>query len=173
MGLFHRCSIGRLLAIVAILAVNLAAWRALSDIAPSLPFGFALSGPVLQVGLFCLVGSRGRVRGFWFGFVMAGLAAASSHIYLFVPGALFQHVWSEYTWRAHYVMASINITSTGRYRGDAVYPVAIALIQGLPQLLIALAGGMLAWLISAGATSANYNWRHFRARDFEGAEADR
>ncbi len=109
MGLFHHCSIGRLLAIVAILAVNIAAWRALSDIAPSLPFGFALSVPVLQVGLDCLVGSRGRVRGCWFGFVMAGLAAASSHIYLFVPGALFEHVWNEYTWRVHYFMGSVHI----------------------------------------------------------------
>ncbi len=53
-----------------------------------------------------------------------------------------------------------------------MYPVAIALIMGLPQLLIALAGGMLAWLISARATSSNHNWRHFFARGFDGAEAD-
>lgn len=173
MRLFHRRSIGTRLKFVAIIAVNLAAWRSLSEIATSLPFGFALSGPVLQVGLFCLAGSRGRVRGFWSGFVMAGLAAASSHIYAFVPGSLGGALWTRYIIEAHSFMRSINVVSTGRYEGDPVYPVATALIMGLPQLLIALAGGMLTWLISAMSTPSIHNRRLFRARDFEGAEVAR
>ena len=78
-----RFSIAKLMVIVGVVALNLAAvqfWSPSSE--PSLFTGRFLMSIALQVGLFCLIRSRRTgYRTFWWGFVSFGLAALITSIY--------------------------------------------------------------------------------------------
>ena len=59
-----QISIFALIAIVALIALDLAAIRFLMDYDSESLLGIALSGPVLQIGAFLAVWSRNRARAF-------------------------------------------------------------------------------------------------------------
>src|SRR5947209_18664618 len=67
-----RFSIGRLMIVVGLIALNLSAVRAFVSIEPWLLIGVAPAGLALQLAAFRLIRSRGRARAFWAGFLAAG-----------------------------------------------------------------------------------------------------
>jgi hypothetical protein len=72
-----RLTISKLTVVVAVVAVNLAAGRALlAD--EAMLYGVGLSGLTLQLASFRLLRCRGRSRAFWRGFVLAGAATLMS-----------------------------------------------------------------------------------------------
>jgi hypothetical protein len=73
-----RFSIGRLMIVVGLIALNLSAGWALLAIEPWLLIGVAPAGLELQWAAFRMIGSRGRARAFWAGFLAAGTLAAWS-----------------------------------------------------------------------------------------------
>jgi hypothetical protein len=158
-----RFTIAKLMVIVGIVAFNLAAtqfWSPSSS--PSLFTGRFLMSIALQFGLFCLILTRRSGYGtFWGGFVMFGLAAAITSIYidLFSPAdsELFnlmdQYLASTFDLLERICMVipdpyfrstarTALVVSDNRFISHFIYD----FISLLPQLFIALSGGCLASL---------------------------
>ena len=163
-----RFSIARMMAIVGVIALNIATARILFAYEPELLIGVGLGVLVLQVGLFRLVRGRGTNRAFWVGFIVCGLITMTTLVWamLFpevvglsstgvlerVPGSTMWTIWYGY---ARFVSEPIlvpMITYSGidpdvSNLGGILIAGARAVIWFLPQLLIAVAGGLLAGLI--------------------------
>ncbi len=158
-----RFTIAKLMVIVGIVAFNLAAiqfWSPSSS--PSLFTGRFLMSIALQVGLFCLIRTRrSRYGTFWRGFVMFGLAAAITSIYidLFSPAdsELFdlmdQYLASTFDLLERICMLIPDPYLRSRARTALVVPdnsfvsnLTYDFVSFLPQLFIALSGGCLASL---------------------------
>jgi hypothetical protein len=166
-----RFSIGRLMIVVGLIALNLAAGRVLFSIEPWLLIGVAPTGLALQFAVFRLILSRGPARAFWAGFLAAGLLAAWSlvgamlfrtsvnvginrttgqRITFTTPG----YRGADYAWAAwrNYLelvmnaLARLPSTAGILQRDDAAEAIAGVVVAFLPQFLIALACGLLAWL---------------------------
>jgi hypothetical protein len=60
-----RLSIAKVMAVVAVFAINMAALRSLHSYDEDLDQGIALAGFALQFGVFQSIRNRGRVRTFW------------------------------------------------------------------------------------------------------------
>jgi hypothetical protein len=88
-----RVSIGTLMIFVGVAAVDLALGRAIHAYHRGLLPGIALSGLVLQVGLFRMIRGKGMVRAFWAGYIAAGALTFSS---LLFPGSRFWTAWYTY-----------------------------------------------------------------------------
>jgi hypothetical protein len=158
-----RFTIAKLMVVVGIVAFNLAAvqfWSPSSE--PSLFTGRFLMSIALQVGLFGLIRSRRRgYRTFWRGFVICGLAAAITSVYidLFSPAnsELFD-LMDQYLSSTFNLLERISLLIPDPYfRSRARTALVVSdntfishfiydFVSFLPQLFIALSGGCLASL---------------------------
>lgn len=158
--------------VVAVIAMNLGAARILYFYNTEILIGVALSGLALQAGLFQLVLGRGRNRAFWSGLVVFGLLAMSSLVWAMLfpevigiafdkngvimvhrtPGSFLSTVWSSYAgFVSNHVIEPV-LESRGfplrinpdSYSGGALLVSVRAVVRFLPQMLIAVIGGLLA-----------------------------
>ena len=136
---------------------------------PSLLTGRVLTGIALQIGLFRLIRSRqSRTFTFWIGFEGFGSAAAMTSIYCdffyFLPGGdsklgdindfylvnmyellvKFCRMIGDPYWRG---MALVELSS---HDGGFTDKMLFELISSIPQLFIALIGGLLMALLTRG-----------------------
>ena len=162
-----RFSIAKLMVIVGVVALNLAAvqfWSPSSE--PSLFTGRFLMSITLQVGLFCLIRSqRTGYRTFWWGFLSFGLAAFITSVFIdlsyalpiaFSPidsylfNAMDQYLSFTYDLLARLCMfipdpylrsrlRTVFVFSDNTFTCHFVYD----LVSCLPQLFIAVSGGVL------------------------------
>ncbi|WP_406695037.1 hypothetical protein V5E97_28755 [Singulisphaera sp. Ch08] len=148
----HRSTIAGMMAVVVFVALDCFALRT-----PEFYIGFWLIGGVMQVGLFALLRSRGRSRRFWFGFELTGLGAllayaawcrADYRAFNLWPYAILERIYSAlqdlppdtYQWCSEH---GFLIDPRKPLR---VYEVVVAfeVAYGLPMLLLAVGGGLLA-----------------------------
>ena len=155
-----RFSIAKLMVIVGIVALNLAAfqfWSPSSE--PSLFTGRLLMAIALQIGLFCLIRSRRTgYRAFGWGFLLFGVAAFMTCTYIDLlasaDSALF-NLMDEYFVYSYDLLARVCVLipdPTFRSRVRTVLRVSdnsfachfvFDFVSFLPQLLFALVGGVL------------------------------
>ncbi len=154
-----RLSLATLMVVVAVVAIDIAgvrAFHASRSIVPSpawegLLLGVPLFGLGLQFGLFRLVRSRGRGRSFWAGFIVSGLVATFIFIGTFAlfpdSMAMFPFYWVAY----YYELAGGLLYELLSPHVLAQYPLiwwfGASIMLFFPQLLIALAGGLLTRLM--------------------------
>jgi hypothetical protein len=153
-------SIARLMTIVGIVGLNLAFTRLWSHSShPSLLTGRFLTSIALQVGLFCLIRSRRRrTFTFWIGFEGFGLAAAITSIYIdffSLDDSRLFYINDLYLFNIYNLLCKICMLINDPYcRGVAVAKLSshdgsfienmlFELVSSLPQLFIALIGGLL------------------------------
>ena len=166
-----RSSIAGVMAIVAVVALDIAVARAVFASNTQLLIGGALPCVALQWAAFSLFRSRGRARAFWLGFMVGGSMITASFIWAMLfpevlgvtrtgavvktPGSSLYAVWAGY----------------GRFIGDRIGPIPNpfgvvpivfrAILWSVPQVTIALVGGFMAWgIFSMGGVSP-------RAESFE------
>ncbi len=145
MGWF-RVSIGRIMILVALLAVSLAFVRMAAFYDDEMAAGVALPGMLLPWGVFQAVRLRGRPRGFWAGFVVAGLAATAAFVWATAtPGSGLFLALVAYTRRATDLFRWMQI---GRWMLFLPRPMLaeyalFAVVWALPQIAVALFGGLL------------------------------
>jgi hypothetical protein len=167
-----RFSIGRLMSVVGIVALNLWAGRVLFSIEPWMLPGAAPAGLTLEFAVYRLIRSRGRARAFWAGFLAAGLLAVGSLIWgiwfhesvnagidvitgervtLTTPGlASGDRAWGVWAAYLEFVVSGLErlpLTRGILTRDGALQVIAGTVIVLLPQLLLAVAGGLLASFI--------------------------
>ena len=162
-----RVSIVKLMLIVGIAALNLAAVRILFLYNSEMLIGVAPIGLALQFGIFRLMRSRGRGRAFWVGFVVCGLTAMMAFVWVVrSPGVILVSstggYYKEYEPPMYSALCECRDVATERVlypilNGLHVDPLAHrdstllrasfmgvnAVSWFLPQLFIALAGGLL------------------------------
>ena len=159
----QQFSIARLMTIVGIVGLNLALtqlWSHSSE--PSLLTGRFLTSIALQIGLFCLIRSRrSRTFTFWIGFEGFGLAAAITSLYIdffyffhFGDSKLANlndlylsntydllirccRIINDPYWRG--VAVNKLVTHDGSFTENMLFE----LVSSIPQLFIALTGGLL------------------------------
>jgi hypothetical protein len=168
-----RLSIGWLMACVGVVALNLTAARALYTYSPMYLYAAALSGLGLQVGLFCLWRSRGRARAFWLGLLMAGGLAMGSCLWavafprvIGIGGSAkggFVRVeqkgsplWDVLEAYSNFIIRQIDavpalapIIESGN---EILLGATTTVIWFLPQLVLALGGGILGWTFATAVT---------------------
>jgi hypothetical protein len=156
-------SIGTLLVVIGIVALDLAIGRALLERDDHYLLGLTLSGPVIQLGLIRAITRRGSSRSFWIGFVLSATLAAASFI-LFVErpesDSLPTIAWGEYARFIH--LNLVEIYEDGFKIHPVMDPLALALAKFtllmilffLPQLLAALSGGWIFLFVSRVRGSA-------------------
>jgi hypothetical protein len=142
-----RLSIAKVMAVVAIFAINMAALRYLHSYDEDLDQGIALAGFALQFGVFQSIRNCGRVRTFWLGFVALDSAAMISFAWCvtYHNSTMFL-LWSEYTRYANkYANSTTHIWDFyNRTQIEPVCVIAQAVIWSVPQLIIAFFGGLTA-----------------------------
>lgn len=141
----HRVSLATLMAVVLVAAINLAAGRAFLPRLGPMGWVIGLSGLALQIGLFGLIRKRGQDRVFWAGFVAAGSLALMTFVWEeSVPNnkTPFGSPWLTYMLLIDNIMPSLSFrTPPGGWPATRLAVNAVVLV--LPQLFIALAGGLL------------------------------
>jgi len=140
----RRLSIAKLMVIVGVLAVNLDVLRLIHAIDRARLPAVIASGLVLQSGLLGLVRGRRHARVFWLGFVLADALVIAS---LLSPASRYWTAWYQYFLFAGdriQVFPEFSRFVKSDYR---VFVAAFALIISLPQLVISLAGGLLAMFV--------------------------
>ena len=165
-----RLSVAKLMFAVVIVALNFGAARTLFSYDTEMLIGVALSGLVLQASLFQLLRSRGRKRAFWAGFITCCSMAMMTLIWAMMfpriigigfkngattrietPGSPLYTIWYSYAnFFDEHIIAPLLFDpriNPGLDResvlGGAVIVAIRAAIWSLPQLLIAVAGGLL------------------------------
>jgi len=128
--------------LTAVLAVNAALVRAF--VVEEMFYGGILIFIALQVGLWCLVHSRGRLRRFWLGFEISGIAAV---LLLFscelFPGSPLNRLVMSYTDIAVNLGFSRLPTPLADHLDDH-WDLFLAVVYFVPELVAALLGGMIA-----------------------------
>jgi hypothetical protein len=164
-----RLSVAKLMAVVALVDINLAAGRVLCSYDPILLTGLALPWLTLQVGLYRVNRRRGRVRMFWAGFIACGLGAMLSFYWAtdflkgvgryvepgtgkvitqVSPGSPMSVVWSRYDEFVNSCLEHLPAALQIDLDDEGVVPaVTLALVWSLPQLFIAFAAGLLAYSV--------------------------
>jgi hypothetical protein len=150
-----RVSIAKLMVIVGIVALNAAAVRAFMELQwngyfnPGLLIGLAL-----EAGLLGLIRSRNGFRTFWWGFEAFGLASAITPflIALISPDVVNSYIGFALNLVEHLFFTLIkNPATQGRLfefiQGDLGLIIWIEFAIFLPQLFVAVVGGLLASLI--------------------------
>jgi hypothetical protein len=168
-----RLSIAESITMVGIVALDLATTRALPDANHELLGGVAPMAVTLQVGIFSLIRSQGRVRAFCAGFLVFGTMGMTSFLgaALFCPsdsasidprtgkaivttspGSPTWVLWSRYGRFVFKTLESLPnsdfiVGDGGDSHGHDGIPLATkALILFLPQMVFAIAGGLCASL---------------------------
>lgn len=155
------------MAVVGIVALNLAAARSLASYDLKLMMGVMPTALILQVALFRLIRTQGRRRAFWAGFLTAGFlvmlsfvwanrlsetvgiatdAATGKTVFVVEPGSFggdqMHAIWTGYV---NVVVRCLPYVPQS--------PLAAAVVFLMPQVLAASACGLLAWLWSRGERS--------------------
>jgi hypothetical protein len=179
-----RFSIAELMTVVGIVALDVAASRALLE-DNGLLGGVAPMGLTLGIGAYWLIRCRGRVPSFWAGFLAFGamammsfLGAALSRpvdsiaidpktgqaVVTTIPGSTIWSLWAGY---GRFVFKALEgLTDSEWIIGDGGDPhghdgipfITKAFILSLPQLVFAVAGGVVARLLVGRV-------RHLRNQD--------
>jgi hypothetical protein len=147
-----RVSIAALMAAVAVVAVNIAVWRAIdSSLQNELTFFYAF-GALPMAGILILVlvcAARnllreGRLSPFVFGFEAAGTAAVFAFIsaYSIAENAFATYCFVILQWIASFFNADLERSPNWAQVSVAEGTATVVLV--LPQLLLALLGGWLA-----------------------------
>ena len=168
-----RFSIGRLMVVVGVVALNLGAGRVAFAIDPWVLAGSAPAALMLEFAAYRFFRLRGRgrvrARAFWAGFLVAGLLAAGSLAWGFLfresvnvginlttgekttirtPGfASADRAWAAWSGYLQLMVSGLERVPATRgllTRDGVPQVVAGTLMVWLPQLLIAAAGGVLA-----------------------------
>jgi hypothetical protein len=169
-----RPSIAEIMTVVGIVALNLAAARAFSDDYHELLCGVAPMAVTLQIGLLSLIRSRGRLRAFETGYAAFGSLAMASFVGAVffcpsdsvtidpktgqavvrtLPGAPIWVLWNRYGRLVFKTLESLPncdfiVGDGGDSHGNDGVPLGTkALIFSLPQMVFAVAGGLLFSLI--------------------------
>ena len=153
--------------VVGIAALNLAAVRILFLYNSEMLIGVALIGLALQVGIFRLMRSRGRGRAFWVGFVVCGLTAMMAFVWVVrSPGVILVSSTGGYYKEYEPPMYSALCECRDVAMERVLYPIFVslhvdpmshrdskllqasfmgfnAIVWFLPQLFIAMVGGLL------------------------------
>ncbi len=148
----------KLMAAIALIAVEFAAFRFIMDYDSDILVFVALSGLVLQFGIFLAIRSRNRARAFWTGFVAFGAAAAFSFYYgLEVDPAesTVAALWYEYLALVS-EFTGITVLQSGFTISPSpptayeiiVSQAEISIIFTLPQLIIGLVGGLMGFALA-------------------------
>lgn len=168
-----RFSIAGLMILVLVVALNFAVGRFLMRGAMLSALGLMLSGPLLELSLWRLFRCRGRSRAFWAGTLVCGLPIAASFVWwtMHPPGCCML-VRAPNVVPTPDPLVVVLWSSYGGYADDLVYSIleqfhiepidselgVWVVIASLPQLVFALAGGMLArFLISRFGTATPSN----------------
>jgi hypothetical protein len=142
----RRTSIASLMKFVVVVALNLCIGRLVFRYEP---WRLAAIGPIavaIQVGLYSLVRSRGRPRpcSFWVGFETGGLLGLISLLYARVPESVVGAAWDDY---AEFIddLLSVNLglSVLNRDPFDPALLIAVAVFASLPQMAMAVAGGLI------------------------------
>ena len=160
-----RFSVSSLMAVVGIVALNLTAARRLAAYDDLLMVGVMPTALVLQVALFRLIRTQGRRRAFWAGFLTAGLLAVLSFVWANRLSSSVGIAKDAVTGKTKIVVIP------GSFGGDQMgaiwfgyfhvvarclphlphYQLVAAVVILMPQMLAALAGGLLAGRVKRGA----------------------
>ena len=141
-----RASIFSLMAVVGIVALNLAFARTVFPGEPWRLAGIGMIGSLIQVGLFFLIRARGKRRhyAFWAGFEAGSLLGVWSFLYARVPGSWVGYPWDVYAeFIDGWLLRAFNISVLNRGTLDPVLLGTVTVFAFLPQLLMGLAGGLL------------------------------
>ena len=169
-----RLSIVELMTVISIVAVDVAATRVLLE-DNDLLGGIAPMGLTLQIGIYWLIRSRGRVPPFWVGFLAFGAMAMMSFlgaelscpgdsvaidpktgqtVVTTFPGSTIWSLWARYGRFVFKTLQSLPnsgwiVGDGGDSHGHGEIPVTTKIfILSLPQLVFAVAGGVVAmWLV--------------------------
>jgi hypothetical protein len=171
----RRFSIGNLMVVVGIVALNLGIGRLIFSYQPEFLFAGAPAGLTLEFGVFSLIRSRGRRRAFWAGFVAALMLAIASLIWGLIfsgsvgiqvdpttgeritvrtPGILAGDqivvIWSYYGVLVERCLERLSLAGALVHRDwpDPVLQVLAGLAILLPTVVLALAGGGLALVLA-------------------------
>jgi hypothetical protein len=107
--------------------------------------GVLLVGLTLTVGFVCWWRGRGKTRRFWLGFEVAGLAAVLAYIGFIQTSDGLILKWPSYIFNLPYV---IDLWDSLAADDSQIAPLVLfEMSYGLPILLIASIGGLLAALI--------------------------
>jgi hypothetical protein len=182
-------SVRWLMVAIGVVALNLALGRFLYSYHSELPDQMMPGALLMQLGLVRVVRCRGRARVFWAGFIafgvpavhsrgwglffegpvewtrdpVAGCNVAEAHRYL--GGEQTEALWGDYEQLALECLVRFHSFSGWEWPEAANY-VIVPTVWLLPQLLIALTGGLLALGIMWGAGC----WRRKPPTDLESAE---
>jgi hypothetical protein len=162
-----RITIAKVMAVVAIVALNVTVARALWDHNPESLIGVAISGLAVEAACLSLVARSRRHRAFWLGFCLLGALAAGSFVsgqslppeliavrevggqvrYLNVSA--ISSVWMTY---GAFVSVQLESVFVKLGLSTDLSPVAVvsirAVVWSFPQLFLAMVGGACGWLIS-------------------------
>jgi hypothetical protein len=150
-----RRSISTLMVVVAVVAIDIASLRAYYASRGPVPgpqwqallLGVPLISVCLQYGLFRLIRDRGRGRSFWFGFEVSGSVVVCIFIstFAFLPSSMDFIIC--YGVAYYYELISVLFRQPLRRGVLGQYAflwwLADSILLFLPQLLIALSGGLL------------------------------
>jgi hypothetical protein len=151
----RRNTIASLMLVVVIVALNVAAARAIYLFEP---WRLAGMGPItlaIQAGLFYLIRTRGRPRqyAFWAGFEVGSMLGLWSFLYVLVPDSKVGSVWDAYATTVNeFLRVNFALPVLNRSPFDPIFLTAVAVFAFLPQLLMGLAAGGL-------ALSVTWCWR--------------
>jgi hypothetical protein len=137
-----RVTIARWMGLIAILALNAGLVRAF--VAQEMFYGGILIFIALQVGLSCLLRSRGRVRRFWLGFEISGVAAVlvlfSCEVF---PDSALNRLLMTYT-DISASLASSHLPTPLADHLDEHWDLFLAVVYFVPEITSALVGGTIA-----------------------------
>lgn len=144
-----RFSIGELMALTGVVALNLAVVAA-SDRVPDLIIAIYLCGPILvgvQLALYRSAFGRRTCRRFWLGFAAAGALAATALLvaYWYMPTQrALLHAYAAFWDGIDRIAPGLGRLVSSR---DGLRNAAFGLYFFVPQALLAFAGGVLTdWL---------------------------
>jgi hypothetical protein len=131
--------------VVAAVALDLCAYRALYEYDDGWMCEVALGGIALQMLPFCIAFSRGQVRIFWAGFSVSLLVVLIAFL-VTTPGSV---LWPLKVGYGPLVTKHDRdlVQSLKRFQGGVFVPTYKAMVWFLPQLIIASVGGLTVKLI--------------------------
>jgi hypothetical protein len=139
-----RITIARCLGWIAVIAANLALIQSMGVLGELEGCPFILIA--LQVGLWGLIRSRGRLRRFWAGFLAPCMAAVL--VLLLCPSPPLDRLMTPYTDIADELEVTYLPTTLAGSLGNELWGLHLAVVYFVPVFVAALLGGMIAaWLI--------------------------